>query len=302
MGSFSDGFWNLFLVIVVLASIGGLWWFVVVQSRGHRGGETTETTGHVWDGDLAEYNNPLPAWWKNMFYITLGFGVLYLILYPGLGNNQMFLRWTQLTQYEHEMQQAQEKFGPIFARHQDTPIAALSSDEEAMKIGERLYASYCTQCHGADARGVRGYPNLRDDDWLWGGTPEQIQASILNGRNAIMPPWEAVLGDDGVAAVSAYVLSLSGREAQDDLVKAGKPLFDTNCAACHGGDGKGNPALGAANLTDATWLYGGSPLAIEASIRAGRNGVMPAHGEFLGAAKVHLLAAYVYSLSRESQQ
>lgn len=301
MGSFSDGFWNLFLVIIVLGSIGGLWLFLAMQSRFHRSGETTEeTTGHVWDGDLQEYNNPMPLWWKNMFYITMAFGLVYLIFYPGLGNNDMFLGWTQLTQYEAEMRSAEERYGPIFAEHKNTPIEQLASNESALRIGERLYASYCTQCHGADARGVRGYPNLRDASWLWGGTPEQIETSILAGRKAVMPGWEAVLKEDGVNAVTAYVLGLSGREVDAAARDAGKPLYQANCVACHGANGEGNPALGAPNLTDKVWLYGGSPLAVAASIRAGRNGVMPAHEEFLGKDKVHLLAAYVYSLSRDA--
>jgi cytochrome c oxidase cbb3-type subunit 3 len=298
MGNFSEGFWNLFLVVVVLGSIGGLWAFVVIQSKARLGDESSETTGHVWDEDLQEYNNPLPLWWKNMFYITLAFGVLYLILYPGLGNNSMLLGWTQLTQYEEEMQRAEDKYGPLFEQHMTTPIEALAGNDEAMRMGERLYASYCTQCHGSDARGVTGYPNLRDADWQWGGDAAQIKHSIMAGRNAVMPPWQAVLGDEGVKAVAAYTLSLSGREMDAAQVAAGQPLFATNCVACHGAEGKGNPALGAPNLTDGVWLYGGSPLAVQASLVAGRNGQMPAHGEFLGEAKVHLLSAYVYGLSR----
>jgi cytochrome c oxidase cbb3-type subunit 3 len=299
MGNFSEGFWDLFLVVVVLGSIGAMAAFVLQQSRGKEQGHTTETTGHVWDEDLQELNNPLPAWWRNMFYITLLFGAVYLLLYPGFGSNSMFLGWTQLEQYEREMQAAEQTYGPLFEKFRNQPIAELADDAEAMKMGERLYASYCTQCHGSDAGGVRGYPSLRDDDWLWGGTPERIEETILEGRQAVMPAWGPVLEDEGVAQVTQYVLALAAREHDAALAEKGKALFATNCAACHGAQGKGNPMLGSANLSNDVWLYGGSPRAIEDSVRAGRNGLMPAHEAFLGAAKVHLLAAYVYSLSRK---
>lgn len=298
MGNFSEGFWDLFLVVVVLGSIGGMAAFVLQQSKGKGTGHTTETTGHVWDEDLQELNNPLPAWWRNMFYITLLFGAVYLLLYPGFGSNSMFLGWTQLEQYEQEMQAAEETYGPLFEKYRNEPIEALVDDPHAMRMGERLYASYCTQCHGSDAGGVPGYPNLRDAEWLWGGTPERIEETILKGRQAVMPAWGTVLGDDGVAQVVQHVLALAGREHDAALADQGNAHFAANCVACHGADGKGNPMLGAPDLSNDAWLYGASPKAIEASVRAGRNGQMPAHGEFLGAAKVHLLAAYVYSLSR----
>ena len=301
MGNFSDGFWDLFLFVVMVVSIGGLTIFVFVQSKGKAppAGTTAETTGHVWDDDLRELNNPLPAWWRNMFYITLLYGAIYLLFYPGLGSNTMFLGWTQITQYEEEMAAAEATYGPLFARFENEPVEALAKNDEALKMGERLYASYCTQCHGADAGGVRGYPSLRDSAWLWGGTPQRIEESILKGRQAVMPPWEAVLKDDGVKQVTQYILSLGAREHDVAAAQQGKAHYATNCVACHGADGSGNTALGAPNLTDDVWLYGGSPKAIEATVRGGRNGQMPAHEEFLGKAKVHLLAAYVYSLSQE---
>ena len=298
MGSFTSGFWNLFLIVVTLGSIALLAWFVYANHAGKGSGRTTETTGHVWDEDLQELNNPLPAWWRNLFYITLVFGAIYLLLYPGLGNNAMLLGWNQIKQYEEEMQAAEEKYGPLFERFRETPIPELVKNEEALAMGERLYASYCTQCHGSDAGGVRGYPNLRDEDWLWGGTPERIVESILKGRQAVMPAWEAVLGDEGVQNMTQYVLSLAGREHDAAAAEKGKAQYNL-CVGCHGPEGKGNIMLGAPNLTDDVWLYGGSPKAIEASLRNGRNGVMPAHEEFLGPAKVHLLSAYVYSLSND---
>ena len=301
MGNFSDGFWDLFLFVVMVVSIGGLAILVYAQSKGKMPaeGETAETTGHVWDGDLRELNNPLPAWWRNMFYITLIFGALYLLFYPGLGSNTMFLGWTQITQYEDEMAAAEATYGPLFARFENEPVEALAGNDEALKMGERLYASYCTQCHGSDAGGVPGYPSLRDDAWLWGGTPERIEETILKGRQAVMPPWEAVLKEEGIAQTTQYILSLGGREHDAAAAEKGKPLFASNCVACHGAEGLGNTMLGAPNLTDDVWLYGGSPKAIEATLRSGRNGKMPAHEEFLGTAKVHLLSAYVYSLSKK---
>lgn len=299
MDSFSGEFWDLFLFVVTVASIAGLGIFVFAQSKGKAPapGNSAESTGHVWDEDLRELNNPLPAWWRNMFYITLVFGALYLVIYPGLGSSKMFFGWTQITQYEEEMAAAQAKYGPLFARYEKEPIEALARNQDALKMGERLYASYCTQCHGSDAGGVRGYPSLRDSDWLWGGDPDRIEETILKGRQGVMPPWGAVLKDEGVTQVSQYVFSLAGREHDAAAAVSGKTLYSTNCIACHGAQGKGNKLFGAPNLTDDVWLYGASPKAIEDTIRNGRSGKMPAHEEFLGKAKVHLLSAYVYSLS-----
>jgi cytochrome c oxidase cbb3-type subunit 3 len=192
------------------------------------------------------------------------------------------------------------RIGPLFARYQQTAIPDLVKDESAMKVGERLYASYCTTCHGSDARGARGFPNLRDNDWLWGGDPQSIVTTITDGRIAAMPAWEGPLGGaSGVDEVAQYVLSLAGRSTITELAEKGKARFDIFCVACHGPTGTGNTALGAPNLTDDTWLYGGSLTRISQSIAKGRNGQMPAQGEFLGAAKIHLLAAYVYGLSQE---
>ncbi len=296
--SFSEGFWNIFIIVVTLGSIGVLFYFVYCMSRGKQSTTTDETTGHVWDEDLTELNNPLPAWWKYMFYITLIFGLGYLALYPGLGSNDMLLKWTSLGEYEEEMAEAEATYGPLFSKYEKIPVAELATNVEALRMGERLYASYCTQCHGSDAGGVPGYPSLRDSDWIWGGTAERIEETILLGRTGVMPGWSSVLGEAGVTQVSAYVQSLSGREVDNTAAEAGRELYTKNCAACHQADGKGNTALGAVNLTDKIWLYGGSPKTIEKTIGKGRQGKMPAHEAFLGKAKVHLLAAYIYSLSQ----
>lgn len=299
MDSFSMSVWNAVIIIATVGGIAGLWLLIVWQTK-IGASDKQETTGHVWDEDLRELNNPLPLWWRNLFYVTLAFGVIYLILFPGLGTHEMLLGWTQERQYRQQMAAAEARYGPIFQQYQNEPIEKLAKNPQALKIGERLYASYCTVCHGSDAGGVTGFPNLRDGDWLYGGSPEAIETSILKGRNGVMPAWKAPLGgDDGVDQVTSHVLSLSGRRVDDAKGAAGKAKYDMFCVACHGPDGKGNPQVGAPNLTDDIWLYGGSRAAIAASIAGGRQGKMPAHEEFLGEAKVHLLAAYIYSLSKK---
>ncbi len=299
MDNFSLPIWNAVIIVATVGGIVGLWWLIVWQTKIGTS-DQKETTGHVWDEDLTELNNPLPLWWRNLFYITLVFGVIYLILYPGLGSNDMLLGWTQVKEYEEKMAEAEARYGPIFEEYVNQPIEGVAENPKARQIGERLYASYCTVCHGSDAGGVAGFPNLRDHDWLYGGTPEAIETSILKGRTGVMPAWKAPLGgDEGVEQVTAYVLSLSGRTVDGAKAAAGKAKYDMFCFACHGPDGKGNQQLGAPNLTDDVWLYGGSPKAIASSIANGRQGIMPAHEEFLGKAKAHLLAAYIYSLSRQ---
>lgn len=298
MTSFTDGFWNMLIFICSVGGIIALYLFIKVYSTGTRG-ETTETTGHIWDVDLKELNNPLPRWWLNMFYITLIWGVIYLLLYPGVGTHPMLLGWSSAGQYEEQMAAANERYGPLYERFVSEDIAVVARDPEALKMGRRLFLNYCAGCHGSDAGGFPGFPNLRDDDWLHGGTPEAIKTSILAGRNGVMPPWGEAAGEEGVAQLTQYVLSLSGRDADETQAQAGKKIFTTLCVACHGADGTGNQALGAPNLTNNIWLHGGSPKAIADSIANGRMGQMPAHADFLGEAKSHLLAAYVYSLSNQ---
>jgi cytochrome c oxidase cbb3-type subunit 3 len=210
------------------------------------------------------------------------------------------LGWSSQGEYEAEVAQVDAEVGPLFARYQQTPVLDLMKDDTALKVGERLYINYCSTCHGSDARGARGYPNLRDGDWIWGGTPDDIKTTIMQGRQAAMPAWEAALGGErGVDEVAQYILSLSNRATISELADAGKKKFEIFCVACHGTDGTGNTALGAPNLTDDTWLYGASLTRISESIAKGRNGIMPAQGEFLGEAKVHLLTTYIYSLSQQ---
>jgi cytochrome c oxidase cbb3-type subunit 3 len=300
MADFNSEFWHWYVSILSVLSILACVVLLRWMSTGAPKTDKVENTGHVWDGDLTELNNPLPRWWLGLFYITIAFGGFYLLLFPGLGSFSGMLDWSSRSQYEQEVERADAETGPLFARYQQTPILDLIKDETALKVGERLYINYCTTCHGSDARGARGFPNLRDGDWLWGGTPDDIQTTIMHGRKAVMPSWEAALGGErGVDEVTQYVLSLSGRATITALADEGKKKFEIFCVACHGADGTGNTALGAPNLTDDTWLYGGSLTRIAETIAKGRNGVMPAQGEFLGEAKVHLLAAYIYSLSQQ---
>jgi len=299
MSDFTSEFWSWFIIAIV---VGGIVWLVILlRGNSKTTGDVGVPTGHVWDEDLEELNNPLPRWWLIMFYITIIFGVVYLILYPGMGSFKGVLGWTEIGEYEAEVAAADAEFGPLFEKFEQTPIPALASDEAAMNAGERLYVTYCSVCHGSDARGATGFPNLRDNDWLYGGSPENIVAGIMHGRAGVMPAWEAPLGgEEGVNEVATYVMSLAGRDVDSALADAGKAKYDIFCAGCHMPDGTGNQMLGAPNLTNNIWLYGGSPRSIKYSIAKGRNGVMPAHSEFLGSAKSHILAAYVYSLSHES--
>ena len=305
MSSFASSWWNITIIVLTLGGLLALFLLTVATSRvnnaSDQDSENPGTTGHVWDDDLTELNNPLPRWWVNMFYITIVFAVVYLVLYPGLGLNQMFLGWTQKSQYEEEMAKAHEQYSPIFEAFLDRGIEDLAEDPEAMKVGRRLYSNYCATCHGSDARGSRGFPNLADDTWLWGGTPAAIKTSILDGRIAGMPAWEMALKEEGVDAMTHYVRSLSGLDHDAAKAKSAGPQYQQLCAVCHGAEGDGNEQLGAPSLRDDDWLYGGSHDSVAVSIAAGRNGVMPPHEAFLGEAKVHVLAAYVYSLSRRAQ-
>lgn len=296
MTDFTSRFWPWFIGIVTVLSILACLALVRWMSRGKPPVEI-RTLGHVWDETLAELNNPMPGWWLKMFYVTLVFGALYLVLYPGLGAARGAFGWTQAGQYEREMAKANEVYGPIYDKFANVEVRQLAQDGEARRIGHRLFMTYCTNCHGADAGGGPGFPSLRDFDWLYGGAPENIEASIAGGRNGVMPPWGAVLGEQGVFNVAEYVRSLSGRDVNINAAALGKERFNQLCVACHGADGRGNAAIGAPNLTDPAWLYGGSQRAIMDSIRSGRNGRMPAHADFLGPAKVRLLTAYVYGLS-----
>ncbi len=293
-----NNFFNWWVIVITLGNIAACYWLIkwTMKKRPDESALGNNVTGHAWDG-LEEYNNPLPKWWLWMFYITMIFSLVYLAIYPGLGNFKGYLGWTSHSQYDQEVVEADGKYGPIFNKFAQMPIPALAKDADGNKAGKRLFGSYCSQCHGSDAKGTKGFPNLTDNDWLYGGSPETIKATIMNGRNGAMPAWGPVLGEKGVENVANYVQSLSGRQVDAASAEAGKAQFQTLCVACHGADGKGNQALGAPNLTDTIWLHGGTAASIKNTITNGKNSMMPAHKVFLGDDKVHLLAAYVYSLS-----
>ncbi|HYM35614.1 MAG TPA: cytochrome-c oxidase, cbb3-type subunit III, partial [Steroidobacteraceae bacterium] len=239
-------------------------------------------------------------WWLGLFIITIIFGLAYFVLYPGLGNFPGLKHWTQAGEHAADVADAQKRFEQHLAGLKDSSIEALSTNEKAMNTAHNLFGLYCSTCHGSDARGAKGFPNLTDNDWLWGGSAETIHQTISQGRTGVMPPWGAVLGEQGVNEVASYVLSLSGKKAPEAERVAGQAKFATFCVACHGADGKGNQALGAPNLTDDVWLYGGSQQTIRETIANGRSNQMPAHDELLGPMKTKLMAAYVLSLSAKS--
>jgi len=306
MSEFSP-FWNGWIIVLSVGNLVFCLWLIMWTMK-KRAGESQQgdVTGHTWDGDLQEFNNPLPRWWLWLFYGTLIFAVIYYALYPGIWDGA--LGWTSadkanrradvVSQYEKEIKKGEDRYGPIYAKYRGVAIPDLAKDKEANGMGKRLFLTYCMQYHGSDAKGATGFPNLSDNDWLWGGSPEQITASITNGRNAVMPA-HAHIGDEKIDQVANYVMTLSGLNADATKAEAGKEVFTSaGCIACHGADAKGNQMLGSANLTDNTWLYGKSAGVIKKTITNGRNGTMPAHKDLLGEDKIHVLAAYVYSLSQ----
>jgi cytochrome c oxidase cbb3-type subunit III len=309
MSDFTSGFWNLYIVVITFVSIvacGVLLWYQS-KVRVRPGGKGEDTTGHVWDGDLREYNNPLPKWWMNLFWITLVFSALYLVLYPGMGTFQGVLGWSQTGQYEKERGDTDARVKPLYDKYAAMALPAVAADAQGRAMGERIFLNNCAQCHGSDAGGAKGFPSLRDSDWLYGGEPAKIVESITEGRMGVMPPQGAALGEEGVRNVVAYVRSLSGLTADPLKAQLGKEKFAASCSACHGADGKGNPAVGAPNLTDKVWLHGSTEAAMIETVTKGRNMnvsegtlAMPAFKDVLGPARIHLVAAYVWSLSNSA--
>jgi cytochrome c oxidase cbb3-type subunit 3 len=294
MNSYLNGFWSGWVILLTVVTLVLVTWLLFANRK--RLPMDSKTTGHEYDG-IEEWDNPLPGWWFAMFTIRIVWGVAYLIAYPGLGNFPGILGWTSLEQHEDEVATAEERYRPLRDRYLAMPIEEIHEDRAAVRMGMRIYGNNCSQCHGLDAAGATGFPNLADEDWLWGGSAAMIKHSITKGRRAAMPAWEAVLGNQGIQEATAYVLSLNNRDADPELVAAGQKHYQTYCIACHGPEGKGNPAMGAPNLTNGLWLYGGSAEQIAHTLRIGRNGVMPAFEDRLDEDKIHLVAAYIYSLS-----
>lgn len=304
MSDFYDGFWDYYVAIITAVSVVGCGIFLWVQSKRRVtvvAGQEPDTTGHVWDGDLREFHNPMPRWWIWLFYITVAFSIVYLVLYPGLGTQYRgVLGWSQYKQHADEVKAAEARFGPVQAAFLKMPVEQVAADPRGRQMGERIFLNNCAQCHGVTAQGSRGFPNLTDSEWQWGVDTDSIKATIADGRQAAMPPMAAAVGGtEDVTDVAHYVLSLS--DSAHDAVRAarGKAKFAA-CAACHGADGKGNPALGALDLTNKIWVYGGSVASITETITRGRQGVMPAWKGILSDAEIHLVSAYIYSLSRPS--
>jgi len=295
-----SAFWSIWISVITLAVVFGVTWLLFATRKSEKFKETTEeTVGHAFDG-IEEYDNPLPKWWFNMFLITVVFSLGYLALYPGLGNFKGLLGWTSYNQWEEEIAHAEEVYAPVFAKYAALSIEELNQpgNETGLKMGQRMFANNCSVCHGVGGVGAYGFPNLTDNDWLYGGQPDTIVSTIVNGRQGGMPAWGAILGEDGIQDVTNYVLSLSGSEHDATAAERGQTQFNTLCAACHMPTGEGMQALGAPNLTDNIWLYGGSFEQIAHTLRVGRAGVMPAHKDLLSDDKIHLISAYVYSLSK----
>lgn len=297
MSDFTSNFWSVYVAGITLVSILACVILLWVTARKKVPATADNSTGHVWDEDLREMNNPLPRWWVWMFVITIVFSLLYLVAYPGLGSYEGKLAWTSRGEHTAEMDKASKALEPLYARYTGLPPEQVAADAGAMAIGERLFMNNCAQCHGSDARGSKGFPNLADADWLHGGTPDKIKETLVKGRTGNMPPMGAAVGTpDDVKNVANYVLSLSGSPHDSLKASLGKGKFGA-CAACHGIDGKGNQALGAPNLTDGIWLHGWGENAIVSIINTGKVNQMPAQADKLTEAQVHVLASYVWGLS-----
>jgi cytochrome c oxidase cbb3-type subunit 3 len=297
MSDFFSSGWSVFIAAgTVLGLLACLVLLLIASRRKVMAGDNT--TGHVWDEDLRELNNPLPLWWMGLFVLTLVFAGVYLALYPGLGSFEGSQRWSSAGQHQAEMAQARHSMQAVYAKYVTQPAEVLVRDPQAMAIGERLFANNCAGCHGSDARGSKGFPNLTDRDWLWGGTPADIVTTIVQGRSGNMPPMAAAVGSaEDVRQLAHYVLSLSSSPHDSIAAQLGKPKFAA-CAACHGPAGKGNTALGAPNLTDKVWLHGWGELAVVAMINKGKVNHMPAHEGRLSPEQIHVLSAYVWGLSQ----
>ena len=297
MSDFTSNFWSVYVTAVTVIGIVACLFLLWFSGKAKAMTANDNTTGHVWDGDLREMNNPLPRWWVGLFVITIVFAGVYLAFYPGLGNSAGKLGWTSKGQLQAEIAKGEADIAPIYARFDSMTPEDMAKDPQAHAIGERLFMNNCSQCHAPDAHGSKAFPNLTDPDWLHGGTPDKIIETLNQGRIGQMPPMAAAVGTaDDVKNVANYVLSLSG--SPNDSVRAalGKPKFAA-CAACHGADGKGNQALGAPNLTDDIWLHGYGENAIIAMVNNGKVNQMPAQAQKLSPAQIKVLASYVWGFS-----
>lgn len=301
--------WSWYVIALVALNIGGCVWLIWWTGKRKPGDPAPTDTSHVWDGDLTEYNKPMPRWWINMFYLTIVFGIGYFIYYPGFGAFAGTSKWTSAKEHDTDKRSEDRKLEATFRRYAGQPINVLAHDPNALKLGRSIFSNTCATCHGSSAHGAVGYPNLSDKIWHWGGTPDRVLQTVLDGREGVMPAWGTVLsgmgGEHAVDNVVAYVETLSapGQAPQNDyMVARGKPLYEGICAACHGPAGKGNPEMGAPDLTDNYWLYGNTHESLVKTVSGGRHGVMPAHRALLGETRARLAAAYVWSLSNAPAQ
>ena len=300
MSDFLRSGWSTYIALVALLGIFWCIWLLFSQRKVkvvHTPDGEVADTGHVWDGDLRELNNPLPRWWMWMFLFSCIFGLVYLVLFPGLGSFPGIMGYSTRGSLMQSMETSNEELKPVMSKYVNMDIVDVAADPKALEMGQRLFLNSCAQCHGSDAGGAKGFPNLADGDWLYGGSPENIKATITYGRGGAMPAFGAVLTSVQIKDVANYIRSLSGLPVDDLKAARGAEVFKTYCAACHGPDAKGNIAIGAPNLTDKTWLYGSSENTITETLLKGRNGVMPAQDKVLSPEKIQLLTAYVWSLS-----
>ena len=294
--------WSWYVMALVVLNIAGCVWLLWWTARRRPGDPAPDDTSHVWDEDLTEYNKPLPKWWINLFYLTIVFSIGYLIWYPGMGSFAGVSKWTSAGEHDADAAKTAAVLETTFARFRDLPIDQIAQDPEALRLGRTIFANTCSTCHGSDARGARGFPNLTDNDWQWGGSPDDILHSVMHGRQAVMPPFGAVVGgEQGATEVAVYVQSLSGRRVDPALAAAGKAKFEMVCTACHGADAKGNTLLGAPNLTDDIWLYGNDFDTLRKAVLEGHNGAMPAHEPIIGEMRSRLVAAWVWAQSHQPE-
>jgi cytochrome c oxidase cbb3-type subunit 3 len=305
MSDFFSAGWSVYIAAATILGLVGCLALLVITARGKAGG-TGQSTGHVWDEDLRELNNPMPRWWMFLFIITIVFSAGYLLLYPGLGSAKGLLGWSSAGALQEDQQKSNAALSVVYAKYAAMPFDQLAKDKGSLAIGERLFINNCAACHGSDARGSKGFPNLTDNDWLYGGAPETIRETVTNGRMGVMPALGPVIGEEATKNVANYVRSLSGLPNDGARAAQGQPIFMANCAACHGPEGKGNPAVGAPNLTDGVWLYGSSEATIIEGVNKGRNlsvtpgtTTMPSFKNTLDPGKIQLVAAYVWGLSNK---
>lgn len=297
--------WSWYVIALVVLNIAGCVWLLWWTGKRRPGDPAPTDTSHVWDENLTEYNKPMPRWWINLFYLTVVFGIGYLVYYPGLGAVAGTAKWTSAREHDRDKAREDAKLAVTFGKYDGLGIDAIARDPAALRLGRAIYANNCATCHGAAAQGAIGYPDLTDDVWHWGGAPEQVLQTVVHGREGVMPPWGKVLagmgGADATDHVIAYLRQLGagdGAARSDYAAARGKALYEGVCAACHGKDGTGDVALGAPDLTDDVWLYGDSRASLRTTINDGRRGVMPAHGPLLGETRARVVAAYVWSLSQ----